>query len=167
MSGLRFDSLADLPEGVRQQAAGKILKKMPVAGCSDQEGPARVSKYGNRKTTVDGITFDSQKEARRYEYLKWAQDNGLIYQLRLQQDFTLQEAFTTADGKRQRAIRYKADFTYKLGPRQSRYVVEDYWLLQPPGALVIEDVKSRATKTKEYNIKKKMMAEKGFAIYEV
>ena len=166
-NALRFDSLADLPEGARRQVAGKILKQNPVAGISGQDGSTRSSKYGNRKTAVDGITFDSQKEARRFQYLKWAEGQGLIYQLRLQQDFTLQEAFTTSDGKRHRAIRYKADFTYKIGPPQSRYVVEDHWLVLPPGTLVIEDVKSNGTRTKEYNMKKKMMAEKGHTIYEV
>lgn len=167
MGGVRYESLADLPQNVRQQVAVKILKQKPVAGDPEPDKPARVSKYGNQKTTVNGIKFDSQKEARRYQYLKWAEYNGLIYQLRLQQDFTLQEAFTTTDGKRHRAIRYKADFTYRIGPRQSRYVVEDYWLALPEGALVIEDVKSNGTRTKEYNMKKKMMAEKGFTIYEV
>lgn len=162
MGGLRFDSLADLPEGVRKQVAGKILKENHVAGVHGQGA----AKYRNRKTTVNGIVFDSQKEARRFQYLKWAEEQGLIYQLRLQQDFTLQEAFTTSDGKRHRAIRYKADFTYRIGQPQSRYVIEDHWMALPPGALVIEDVKSNGTKTKEYNMKKKMMAEKGHTIYE-
>ena len=163
MGGLRFDSLADLPEGVRQQVAGKILKQKPVAGAAEQKN-AGAPKYGNRKTIVDGIRFDSQKEARRYQYLKWAEGQGLIYQLRLQQDFTLQEAFTASDGERHRAIRYKADFTYRIGPPQSRYVIEDHWMKLPTGALVIEDTKG--VRTKEYNMKKKMMAEKGHTIYE-
>ena len=65
MGGLRFDSLADLPEGVRQQVAGKILKENPVAGVHGQGA----AKYRNRKTSVNGIVFDSQKEARRFQYL--------------------------------------------------------------------------------------------------
>lgn len=167
MSGLRYDSLADLPQGVREQVAGKLMKEIPMAGGSGSDKSTRESKYGNKKTTVDGITFDSQKEARRYVYLKWAEDNGLIYDLRLQHEFTLQEAFTARGRKRTRAIRYKADFTYRIGHLQSRFAVEDYWLTLTPGTMVIEDVKSNPTRTKEYNMKKKMMAAKGYIIYEV
>ena len=41
--------------------------------------------------------------------------------------------------------------------------------MRQPGVqkLVIEDVKSKGTKTKEYEIKKKLMAEKGYIILEV
>lgn len=49
MGGLRFDSLADLPESVRSQVAGKILTKTPVAGTQEPDKPARASKYGNKK----------------------------------------------------------------------------------------------------------------------
>lgn len=36
-----------------------------------------------------------------------------------------------------------------------------------PGALVIEDTKSQGTRTKEYQIKRKLMADKGYIIREV
>ena len=39
------------------------------------------SKYGNKKTEVDGITFDSKKEAHRYEVLRFYEENGLISDL--------------------------------------------------------------------------------------
>ena len=76
---------------------------------------------------------------------------GEIEDLRLQVDFTLQEAYTDCNGKRVRAIRYKADFSYREN-----------------GKLTVEDVKSRATKTSTYMIKKKMMKERfGIDIQEV
>lgn len=51
--GLRVDSLADLPEQVRQQVGGKIAAQTS-------------NKYHNRKIEINGIRFDSRKEAKRY-----------------------------------------------------------------------------------------------------
>lgn len=42
------------------------------------------SKYGNKKTYVDGIKFDSLKEARYYIYLRSLAESGKIKGLRLQ-----------------------------------------------------------------------------------
>ena len=42
------------------------------------------AKYGNRKVTVDGMVFDSRKEARYYLFLKEAEKNGEISDLRMQ-----------------------------------------------------------------------------------
>ena len=75
----------------------------------------------------------------------------IITDLRLQPQFTLQESYITENGKRIRAIRYTADFSYRFG-----------------GKLVVEDVKSTATRTKEYLRNKKMMRSKyGIDIQEV
>lgn len=86
-------------------------------------------------------------------------------------DFTLQEAYTDTEGRRVRAIRYRADFTYRVPP---------FWELSenapeelrkkygPMGALVVEDVKSRPTRTKEYLLKRKLIKDKlGIDITEV
>ena len=43
----------------------------------------RHSKYNAKKTVVDGITFDSQKEARRYGELKILQKAGKITALKV------------------------------------------------------------------------------------
>lgn len=78
---------------------------------------------------------------------------GEIRDLRLQVDFTLQEAYTDAEGRRVRAIRYRADFTYYEGTQ---------------GRQVVEDVKSRPTRTREYAMKKKMLKDRfGIDITEV
>lgn len=172
MGGLRFESLADMPEGMRRLAAEKIVaegtKAAPVAGIT-----ASATKYHNIKTEIEGIKFDSRKEAHRYRHLLMAQEMGVIRDLRLQVDFTLQEAYTTAEGERIRAIRYKADFTYKVQSagydNEAELGSEDikYWRSLYPGALVVEDVKSKATRTKEYQIKRKLMADRGYEIREV
>lgn len=109
------------------------------------------NKYGNRKTEVDGHTFDSKKEAMRYAELKMLEKAGAIKDLRLQVPFELQKGFRDKYGKWQRPITYIADFTYF---RQ--------------GEFVIEDVKSAATRDDTvYRMKKKMMMFKGNYISEV
>lgn len=86
---------------------------------------------------------------------------GQIRDLKLQPQFTIQEAYTTPEGQRVRAIRYQADFSYKR-PTEPDCTGEVHWLR------VVEDVKSRATKTRVYEIKKKLMREKlGIEIQEV
>ena len=94
------------------------------------------SKYNAKKTTIDGITFDSKKESERYAELKLLERAGEINNLRLQPRFVLQPAFEK-NGKRYRKIEYVADFAYEEG-----------------GKTVVEDVKGM--KTDVYKIKKKM-----------
>ena len=103
-------------------------------------------KYRNRKLTValpesgKHITFDSEKEARRFGELRLLQSGGGIRDLRLQVNFTLQEGYTTAEGERVRPIVYRADFTYKVSSELG-------W------RTVVEDVKG--VRTKEYILKRK------------
>ena len=179
--GLRFESLADMPEGMRKLAADKI-----TAGTVKEQTAAeflvktlhlpqerKTQKYHNVETQVAGIRFQSLKEARRYEYLMRCVELGVIEDLRLQVDFTLQEGYTTAAGERIRAIRYKADFTYKVKSAGYDHILQmdiadiEYWRGLFPGAMVIEDTKTRGTRTKEYKIKRKLMADKGYEIREV
>ena len=89
------------------------------------------SKYGAKKTVVDGIKFDSMAEAARYGALKIIQAAGLISELRLQVPYVI-----TVNGKK--ICRYIADFVY----------IEN-------GKEVVEDVKGM--KTPVYNLKKKLM----------
>lgn len=180
--GLRYPSVAAMPEGMRRLAADKLVSgvvtRPPVAGDPEPESnllpkQANTAKYHNVKTEVNGIKFDSKKEARRYLQLMAAMDAGVISDLRLQVEFTLVEAFTKPDGERVKALRYKADFTYKIksagydaAPAVSWEDVE-YWRGLWPGAMVIEDVKSKGTRTRVYINKLKMMANKGYTIREV
>jgi len=93
-------------------------------------------KYGNEKIEVDGIQFDSKKEARRYLELTLLQQAGEIEALELQKEFELipaqYENFERygktgkrlKDGKRciEQSCTYKADFVYLQNGQQ---VVED------------------------------------------
>lgn len=99
----------------------------------------RRSKYRSIKTTVDDITFDSKKEAKRYQELKLLQRANKIENLRLQVPYVLIDK-----SKYGRQIKYIADFVYY-----------DKELKQE----VVEDTKSEATKTPVYRLKKRLMAE--------
>ena len=95
-------------------------------------------KYHNRKVSVDNITLDSAKEARRYTELKLLERAGKIKRLELQPEFILQPAFTKG-GKRYRKIAYKADFSY-FDIEKGVYTVED----------------AKGFKTDVYKLKKKL-----------
>ena len=64
-----------------------------------------MNKYKNIKVKLDGITFDSKKEAVHYAYLKSLEKRGIITDLQLQTklDFKI-------DGKK--IFTYKPDFEY-------------------------------------------------------
>lgn len=150
MSGLRFESMADMPPRMRELYA---RQQMPgaAAPATPRKGSQGKTKYGSRKDTRGELRFDSQKEARRYDELMTMLRAGIISDLRLQPQFTLQESYVTETGERIRAIRYTADFSYRFG-----------------GKMVVEDVKSAATRTKEYLRNKKFMRSKyGIDIQEV
>ena len=118
-----------------EKITAKEFKKM-------QKRPTR-SKYNDRKTVVDGITFDSKKEARRYEELKLQEKVEVISHLKLQPKFRLLDGFKH-NGETIRPINYFADFSY----------------IDAEGNEVVEDVKSKATKTPVYSIKKKLFLNK-------
>ena len=94
-------------------------------------------KYGNRKTVVDGITFDSQAEAIYYNQLKWLKQARQIKDFKLQPRYILQEGFKK-NGKTFRPITYKADFE----------------VINLDGSTQIIDIKG--TITKEFSIKRKL-----------
>lgn len=108
-----------------------------------------MSKYNNRKTTVNGIIFDSDAEARRYRELCLLARAGEITNLKLQPQFTLLEGFKTPDGETVRPTVYRADFSYMEN-----------------GKLVVEDVKG--VRTEAYKLKYKLMLERhGIRVTEI
>lgn len=98
-------------------------------------------KYHNKKVEVDGITFDSKKEAQRYAELKLLERAGNIKNLQLQKEFVLIPSQYDITGKcLERACKYKADFYYYD-------VLQDKW--------ICEDTKGM--RTDAYIIKRKLM----------
>lgn len=121
-----------------------------ATGIGHPRAPARKpSKYGNKRVTVGDETFDSQREMERYHHLLILQRAGRIQQLERQVVFVLSPA-VVIDGRKRPPLKYVADFTY----------VEE-------GATVktVEDVKGVITK--EYRIKRHLMAVMGIQIKEV
>ena len=110
-------------------------------------------KYGNSKTVFKGEEYDSKRERDRHIYLLNAERDGIISELRRQVTFHLLPAqYETVEKQLktktkevsvclERAVDYKADFTY-----------------MKDGNLVVEDCKiSKTLMPKEYVLKRKMM----------
>lgn len=103
--------------------------RMPVQATETPKG----NKYGARKTECDGTLFDSQKEAQRYKELCLMEKAGEISGLELQPkyEFVVNRVLVCT---------YKPDFRY----------LRD-------GKVVVEDVKSKATRTRDYVIRRNLM----------
>lgn len=107
------------------------------------------SKYHATKTTIDGITFDSKREAKRYGELKLLERAGVIKDLQRQVRYELIPAFD-AGGKHYRPTSYVADFVY-TDTKTGEEVVED----------------CKGYRTDIYRLKAKMFAHKfGVSILE-
>lgn len=90
------------------------------------------NKYKAKKAVIDGIVFDSRKEAKRYTELKKLEEMGSIRNLSLQVQFELIPSFEIViDGKKRkrRPITYVADFVYY---RDDEKVIEDVKGLRTP-----------------------------------
>lgn len=82
--------------------------------------PKRKRKYGNKKTAVDGIVFDSKKEAKYYSDLKKREMAGEIHGLTLQPEYPIkihgEQVMSSPNGKGRgkhpRPLTYKADFSF-------------------------------------------------------
>lgn len=110
-----------------------------------------MAKYKNKTMRVNGMTFQSVKEGKRYITLLDMQQHGYISELETQVKYVLIPAQREPDtvgvkggvkkGKLiEREVSYLADFRY-FDNRTKEYVVED----------------TKGVKTKDYIIKRKLM----------
>ena len=99
-----------------------------------------MTKYHSRQITVNGIVFDSHREARRYQELQLLLRAGEISQLEMQKKYTLIPAQKKPSGGTERAVTYTADFVY-TDNRTGKKVVED----------------AKGVKTQQYIIRRKLM----------
>lgn len=97
------------------------------------EKPKKKSKYSNTKTEVDGIVFDSVKEANRYKELRLLLKVGEIGLLKRQVEYELNPGGSYS-------LKYISDFEYTIAAT---------------GEQVVEDVKG--FRTKEYLKKRRLM----------
>jgi hypothetical protein len=144
---VRLGSLNRLGADARRQIRNALESERREGGQSNRvvgDGSPSPSKLHNVRTRVDGITFDSLSEAKRYGELKIEAIAGVITDLQVHQRFCL-------DVNGVHICEYESDFVYRRN-----------------GALIVEDVKSQPTVTRLYRIKKKLMrAIHGVEIQEV
>ena len=113
------------------------------------------SKYKAVKTTIDGITFDSKKEAKRYTELKLLEKAGHITHLELQPEYQI-----TINGAK--ICKYKADFRYFTVRQENNalsYNSKGEWqtptMTGDKEGQIVEDVKG--FKTPIYRLKKRLV----------
>jgi hypothetical protein len=106
------------------------------------------NKYRAKKIEVDGLTFDSQKEAARWFDLLNLQGAGMITDLQRQVRFDLHGQHMPLVSDKGCRLSYVADFVYRRD-----------------GVQVIEDAKG--FKTQEYKLKKAILRAMGLEIVEV
>ncbi len=125
---------------LRNTPAGRLPNNSHLFESPKKGSKRNNDKYRNRKVILDGKTFDSKKEARRYVELRMLLTIGEIQDLKCQVTYELS------------VCKYVADFTY----------LKD-------STLIVEDVKSPATrKNRAYRIKNKLMkAEHNITIVEI
>lgn len=97
-------------------------------------------KHGNKKVVIDGLKFDSKREAARWQELLLLERTGSISGLERQKTYILAPK-VLLDGRIKPCLRYVADFLYVRG-----------------GIQVIEDSKSpHLRKNPVYRIKKHLL----------
>ena len=106
-------------------------------------------KYHNKRTTVDGITFDSLKEAKRWKELLLMLKSGAIQDLQRQVRFVLIPSQREPDTIGKKGGVHKG----KLLERECVYIAD--FVYKENGKTVVEDTKGM--RTTEYVIKRKMM----------
>ena len=114
---------------------------------SEYKKMVKKNKYHNVKVEYAGHKFDSKKECARFKELAILEAVGEICNIELQKRFPL-----ITDQKN--------------GKIEASYVA-DFFYMTKDGKKVIEDVKSKGTKTALYKLKKKIMLSKGFKIIEI
>lgn len=100
-----------------------------------------MTKFKARAVEIDGIRFSSQKEGRRYVALSALQRVGAISGLEVQPSYRFEIAGQVLRYASGLPVRYVADFRYT----------------DSTGRLVVEDVKSPATRTPVYKLKAALM----------
>jgi len=116
--------------------------------------PETKKKYRNEPMMVDGIKFDSKKEARRYQELLMQIKAGLIFDLKVKPKFKIMVLG-------QSLCNYTADFSYEETIFPATGLVDGSFV--ETKILVVEDTKGKDpktgwdTRTPVYNLKKRLM----------
>lgn len=114
----------------------------------------KTNKFHAKAVEYHGIKFASLKERNRFKELEMLNETGIIANLEAHPVFMLNGANgQPLRGENGRQLRYTADFRY---------------VDVATGKTVVEDVKSRATKTQVYSMRKALVQNQyGIKIVEV
>lgn len=129
---------------------GVVTERMTAADLQSLRTQGKGQKYGAQRMTVDGITFDSKKEARRYQELRLMERAGQI-----------------ADLQRQVVIELEG----RAGPlltrtgRQMRITVDFAYVDRKTGLTVFEDAKGLPTR--DYEVRRAVAQAMGIEVIEV
>lgn len=170
---MRYESLSDMPEGLRRLAEKQLAKEAgkstPPAQAAlnklsaPQEGAEKKPKrkYNNHPTerllpNGECIKFRSKKEACYYDKLMLMETQGTVRKIKLEVEFLLKPGYTDSHtGERFRGLRYIADFVFEQKDDKGNWRER------------IVDTKGggkRGTETKTFIIKRKLMAELGYTV---
>ena len=126
------------------KACAAASRNQEVIEGLEQDKKPKKAKYGNSETEVNGIKFDSKKEADRYRELLLLLKVEKIGLLRMQVEYELNPGGT-------HSLKYVADFVY---------------IIKDTGQTVVEDVKG--FRTREYKKKRRLMKKvHGIVINEI
>lgn len=121
------------------------------------------NKFGNKRVTVDGIRFDSKKEAKFYLFLRECEKKGEISDLQLQVPYELIPAIYEDQVIH---LKTKDKVVTKCVQKAVHYVADFVYTETATGIQAVVDTKGY--RTEAYKLKKKMMrAFKGINIIEV
>ena len=109
------------------------------------------TKYHSKKVVLNGITFQSKKEAKRWQELSFKQDLGVIADLQRQVKFVLIPAQRESDQTGPRGGKIKG----KLLEREASYYADFVYHDLLTNEIVVEDTKGM--RTKDYILKRKLM----------
>jgi len=127
-----------------------MSERMSAAQLRQMQEQPKAQKYGAQRTTVDGITFDSKKEAKRWGELKLLEQAGEIIELRRQVVVPLVGRDGPLWARKGRQMRITVDFGY----------VE-----VATGLTVYEDAKGLPTR--DYEVRRAVAAAQGVEVVEV
>lgn len=114
----------------------------------------RGNKYHAKKVVVDGIAFDSDKESKRYLFLKQAQSDGVISDLELQPQYIILPAIK---GERIKHFKRIPDRIEEYTIQQPVKYTADFRYVKA-GQIVVEDVKgSKFTMSRDLPLRIKLM----------
>lgn len=169
---MRYESLSDMPEGLRKLAEKQLAKQAGKPTPQDKAAENSLSelleskkkskrKYNNLPTerlapNGECIKFRSKKEACYYDRLMMLEKQGLVRKIRLEVEYLLKAGYTDPhSGERIRGIRYIADFVFEQKTESGQWQER------------IIDTKGggkKGTETKTFVIKRKLMAELGYNV---